>query len=199
MLFPSRISEMSVTFPVTPSQTIGPFFEFALLHPPQSELVPAGTPDSIRLEGILFDGQAVPIPDAMIEIWQAAPSGRYAHPEDPRVHLSLDDGFTGFGRSGTDEQGEFWFRTVKPGRVPWVDGRPQAPHLNVSVFARGLLHRLVTRIYFPDEENANAADPMLCSISEPAVRSTLIARARGSVLRFDIRLQGDGETCFFQI
>ena len=183
----------------TPSQTVGPFFELGLLDPSQRELVPAGTPGAIRIEGAVLDGQGAPVPDAMIEIWQAAPSGRYAHPEDPRDFLLLDDGFTGFGRSGTDTAGRFWFQTVKPGSVPWLDGHPQAPHLNLSVFARGLLQRLVTRLYFPDEPEANAADPLLSSLPDPAIRSTLIAVEQGDVLRFDIHLQGEHETCFFQI
>ena len=102
-------------------------------------------------------------------------------------------------RCGTDAEGRFWFLTVKPGLVPWIDGRPQAPHIDVSVFARGLGHRLVTRIYFPDEAEANAADPLLNSIENPGARETLIARDDHGALRFDIRLQGDGETCFFQI
>lgn len=185
----------------TPSQTVGPFFEFGLLRPPRPEVVSADTPGAVVIRGMVFDGQAEPVPDAMIEIWQADPSGRYPHPDDPRTRLSrgLVETFQGFGRCGTDEAGEFWFRTVKPGTVPWVDGRPQAPHINLSVFARGLLHRLVTRIYFPDEEEANAADPVLASIRDPDLRSTLIAGVRDGELRFDIRLQGAGETCFFQI
>jgi protocatechuate 3,4-dioxygenase, alpha subunit len=192
---------MTVRLVPTPSQTIGPFFEFGLLDPPRPELVPPGTSGAIRIEGTVFDGQGAPVPDAMIEIWQAGPSGRYAHPEDTREELTLAEGFTGFGRVGTDASGKFWFRTVKPGAVPWPDGRPQAPHLDLSVFARGLLHRLVTRLYFPDEEKANAADPLLRSIQDPESRATLIARQEkdADVLRFDIRLQGGGETCFFQI
>lgn len=182
----------------TPSQTVGPFFEFGLLQSPQHELVPSGTPGAVRIEGVVFDGQGLPITDAMIEIWQAAPSGRYPHPDDHREELPIDSGFTGFGRSGTDATGTYWFQTVKPGPVPWPDRRPQAPHLNVSVFARGLLKRLVTRLYFPDEEAANAADPLLSSL-DPTMRSTLIAIEENGVLRFDIRLQGQGETCFFQV
>jgi protocatechuate 3,4-dioxygenase, alpha subunit len=190
---------MTVHLLPTPSQTVGPFFEFGLLRPPQPDLVPAGTPGAIRIEGTVFDGQGTPISDAMIEIWQAGPSGRYAHPDDPREQLALDQNFTGFGRNGTDQAGTFWFHTVKPGTVPWVDGRPQAPHLNLSVFARGLVHRLATRMYFPDEVEANAVDPVLCAIEDPEVRSTLIATEGDDVLRFNLRLQGEGETCFFQI
>lgn len=191
---------MVTRLPPTPSQTVGPFFEFGLLRPPRPEVVPAGEPDRrIRIEGVVYDGQGTPVPDAMVEIWQACPSGRYPHPEDGRTGLPLEEAFEGFGRCGTDAEGRFWFLTVKPGSVPWTDGRPQAPHIDVSLFARGLLHRLVTRIYFPDEEDANAADPLLNSIEDAAARGTLIARDDGGVLRFDIRLQGDGETCFFQI
>lgn len=188
-----------MTLRPTPSQTVGPFFEFGLLDPPRSDLVPEGTPGAVRIEGVVRDGQGLPVPDAMIEIWQAAPSGRYAHPEDTRDELPPREGFSGFGRAGTDANGVFRFQTLKPGSVPWPDGRPQAPHLNVSVFARGLLHRLVTRMYFPDEERANAADPLLSGIPDAATRATLVARDENGVLLFDIRLQGQGETCFFQI
>jgi protocatechuate 3,4-dioxygenase alpha subunit len=143
----------------------------------------------------------MPVPDAMIETWQADRTGRYPHPEDPRTPITrgLVETFRGFARVGTDAEGRFRIVTVKPGSVPWVDGRPQAPHIDVSVFARGLFHRLVTRLYFPDEAEANAADPVLRSVEDPIARETLIARQEADGLRFDIRLQGDGETCFFQI
>jgi len=190
----------------TPSQTVGPFFEFGLLRPPQPEIVPADTPGALVIAGVVYDGQGNPVPDAMIETWQADRNGLYPSPEDPRIKLSRGlvdvfdpEHFHGFGRCGTDAGGRFWFRTVKPGSVPWIDGRPQAPHIDVSVFARGLLHRLVTRMYFPDEAEANASDPALLSVADPAARQTLIAHEEDGRLRFDIRLQGDGETCFFQI
>ncbi|MBV9281860.1 MAG: protocatechuate 3,4-dioxygenase subunit alpha, partial [Chloroflexi bacterium] len=122
--------------PPTPSQTVGPFFAFGLLDPPQPEVVPPGTPGSIRIVGTVLDGLGLPVPDAMIETWQASPSGRYPHPEDRREDLPLEEEFRGFGRCGTDAEGRFWFLTVKPGSVPWIDGRPQAPHIDVSVFAR---------------------------------------------------------------
>jgi protocatechuate 3,4-dioxygenase alpha subunit len=133
----------------------------------------------------------------MVEIWQADREGRYDSPTDDRD--DLDEDFSGFGRSGTDESGEFSFWTLKPGPVPGPDGQVQAPHVMVSVFARGLLKRLVTRIYFPDEEEANAGDPVLSSIEDQELRSTLIARDEGDSLRFDIHLQGDGQTAFFEL
>ncbi len=122
---------------------------------------PEGTAGAIRLHGTLFDGAGEPIPDALVETWQADPDGIYHHPDDPR---GADSSFRGFGRAGTDDEGRWWVLTVKPGPVPGPGGTTQAPHIDVSVFARGLLHRVVTRIYFPDEEEANAADPVLAAL-----------------------------------
>jgi protocatechuate 3,4-dioxygenase alpha subunit len=183
----------------TPSQTIGPFFHDALLDRNYSELVPPDHPESIRIEGTVYDGACEVVPDAMVEIWQANRAGRYDQPADDRDDLSLDEDFSGFGRSGTDESGAFSFSTAKPGPVPGPDGQHQAPHVVVSVFARGLLKRLVTRIYFPDEEQANAVDPVLSSIEDQELRRTLIARDKGDSLRFDIHLQGDRQTAFFEL
>ena len=132
-------------------------------------------PDAIRIVGTVFDGEGEPVVDAMIELWQANRAGRYAHPEDTREELPLEDGFEGFGRSGTDSEGGFEFTTVKPGPVPGPGGVPQAPHIDVSIFARGVLKRIATRIYFPDEADANAADPVLTSIEDPEERATLVA------------------------
>ena len=184
----------------TPSQTIGPFFHDALLDRDRSELVPPDRPAAVRIVGAVYDGAGDPVPDAMVEIWQANVAGRYHHPADDREHLPLDAAFHGFGRAGTDPEGRFSFVTVKPGPLPGPDGGGplQAPHLMVSVFARGLLKRLVTRIYFPDEEAANADDPVLRSIQDAALRETLVARDEGGVLRFDVRLQGEGQTAFFE-
>jgi protocatechuate 3,4-dioxygenase alpha subunit len=131
-----------------------------------------------------------PVNDALVEIWQANRHGRYRHPEDTREELPLEDGFDGFGRCGTDDSGEFRFYTVKPGTTA-----PHAPHINVIVLARGLLRHLYTRIYFPDEQEANAADPLLSSIEDPTVRDTLIARDG----RFDIHLQGERQTAFLDV
>jgi protocatechuate 3,4-dioxygenase alpha subunit len=184
---------------LTPSQTIGPFLHIEMPYEEEDKLVQPNHPGAVRLMGTVTDGQGEAVDDALVEIWQANAAGRYAHPEDTREELPLEDGFTGFGRCATDQEGRFEFLTVKPGSVPAPDGRPQAPHIDVSVFARGLLNRLVTRIYFPDEEEANAADPVLSLIEDEAERRTLIASLDDGSLRFDIRLQGDGETTFFII
>jgi protocatechuate 3,4-dioxygenase alpha subunit len=181
----------------TPSQTIGPFFHDALLDEDRSELVSPDDPGAIRIVGSVYDGAGEVVPDAMVEIWQANTAGRYNHPADDREDLPLEEDFSGFGRAGTDANGGFSFLTVKPGPVPGPDGIVQAPHIMVSVFARGLLKRLVSRIYFPDEEQANVADPVLSSIEDQELRRTLIARDEGDALRFDIHLQGDGQTAFF--
>jgi protocatechuate 3,4-dioxygenase alpha subunit len=181
----------------TPSQTIGPFFHDALLDRNYSELVPPDRPEGITIKGTIYDGAGEVVPDAMVEIWQANNEGRNDRPTDGSDDLPLDEDFSGFGRSGTDEGGEFSFSTVKPGPVPGPDGQMQAPHVTVSVFARGLLKRLVTRIYFPDEKEANAVDSVLTSIEDQELRRTLIARDEGNALRFDIHLQGDGQTAFF--
>jgi protocatechuate 3,4-dioxygenase alpha subunit len=189
-----------VTPELTPSQTIGPFFHYALTVEDQSKLVALAHPSAIRIEGTVRDGADEPVTDAMLEIWQANGAGRYAHPGDDREDLPLEEGFTGFGRCATDAEGRFEFVTIKPGPVPGPDDRLQAPHINVSVFARGLLKRLVTRIYFPDEEAANAADPVLASIEDSRLRSTLVARgALEDRLHFDINLQGDDQTAFFDV
>jgi protocatechuate 3,4-dioxygenase alpha subunit len=183
----------------TASQTVGPFFAFGLLDGPfGAHLVAADTQGAIRIEGVVYDGIGHPVPDAVVEIWQANRHGRYAHPADARSELPLDSGFGGFGRCGTDAEGSFAFLTVKPGPVPFGDGRMQAPHIDVGVFARGVLKRLVTRIYFPDQQDANAADPVLSGL-EPADRSTLIARPDADTLHFDIRLQGPDQTVFFAL
>ena len=183
----------------TPSQTIGPFFHFALLDEDRSKLVVPDHPSAVRIEGTVFDGAGEVVSDAMLEIWQANAAGRYAHPEDSREDPPPEEGFSGFGRCGTDAGGRFEFVTVKPGPVPGPDGRPQAPHISVSVFARGLLKRLATRIYFPDEEESNATDPVLTSIEDPALRSTVVACAVNGGLRFDIHLQGERQTAFFDV
>jgi protocatechuate 3,4-dioxygenase alpha subunit len=146
----------------------------------------------------VLDGDGVPVTDALIELWQANAAGRYDHPEDGRDEVPLEGGFRGFGRCSTDGDGRFAFVTVKPGAVPGADGAMQAPHINVSVLARGVLKRIATRIYFPDEADANAADPVLSSVDRDR-RDSLVAMREGNVLRFDIRLQGERETVFFDV
>lgn len=172
--------------PLTPSQTVGPYFAVGLTgRLVLPELVAPDTPGAIRIRGRLLDGAGEPVPDAMIELWQASAAGSY-------------EGSHGFGRTGTGGDGGFEFVTVKPGPVPGADGATQAPHIAVGVFARGLNKRLATRIYFPDEEAANAADPVLSSL-DPESRATLVAEAEDGALRFDIRLQGDRQTTFFAV
>lgn len=189
---------------LTASQTVGPFFSPGLLRDDTRRNVLAGPEtagERIRIEGRVLDGDGLPVPDAMIEIWQANAHGRYNHPAD-RGPAPLDASFAGFGRSGTDEDGGYWFETVKPGPVPFDGERKQAPHICVTVFARGLLNHAVTRLYFEDEP-ANAADPILQHVPEER-RATLLARPElvggGMVVyRFDIVLQGAGETAFFNL
>jgi protocatechuate 3,4-dioxygenase alpha subunit len=185
-----------VILPRTPSQTIGPFFEVGLPWPDGPFVVAEGTFGAVWLRGHVLDGMGDPVPDAMVEIWQADPDGRFDHPDDPRGAVA---GFRGFGRCSTDVEGRFAFLTLKPGAVPGLDGPAQAPHVDVSVFARGLLTRLVTRIYFPEDEATHADDPVLASLTDPSARATLMAAREEDGYRFDIRLQGDRETVFFDI
>ncbi len=193
-----------MTLPPTPSQTIGPFLAIGLPWPDGPYVVPEGTPGAITIAGTVLDGAGEPVTDALIETWQADPDGRFAHPDDPRGGGT--GGFRGFGRCPTDATGRYRFITLRPGRLPSRHGGWEAPHLDVSVFARGLLDRVATRIYFSDEQEANAADPTLTAIADPARRATLIAMAGDAPgeFRFDIRLQGAGEqgageTVFFDI
>lgn len=175
----------------TPSQTVGPFLTIGLNWPDGSEMARDGA--VISIAGQLFDGAGVPVPDGMIELWQADPDGRFPHPDDPRGEADYP-GFRSFGRCATDKSGRFTFRTVKPGRVDDL----QAPHIDVTVFARGLLKHLVTRIYFPEEAVANAGDPVLMLLDEDG-RAKLTAAGDGGAFRFDIHLQGEAETPFFAV
>lgn len=185
----------------TPSQTVGPFYALGLTRKKANELVSdANRGERIRIEGHVFDGQGQPVPDAMIEIWQANAFGRYNHPEDTQ-EKPLDPNFIGFGRAATDKQGGYGFETLKPGPVPGPGDSAQAPHVNVIVFARGMLVHAFTRVYFEDEP-ANQTDPILSRIDKER-RATLIARRDESGgktrYRFDIRLQGENETVFFDV
>lgn len=180
----------------TPSQTVGPFFHVGMLWPDGPHAVAAGVPGAIWLRGRIVDGGGEPVPDALVETWQADPHGRFAHPGDPRG-ASTTPGFRAFARCPTDADGRYAIRTLKPGRVPADDG-PLAPHIAVTILARGLLDRVVTRVYFPDEADANAADPVLSSV-DPDRRATLVAVIADDGYTFDIVLQGDHETVFFAV
>jgi len=186
----------------TPSQTVGPFYAIGLTRKPMNIMANESTEGQrIRIEGQVFDGDGAAIPDVMVEIWQANAYGRYNHPDD-KQEKPLDPSFTGWGRSGTDEKCFYSFETIKPGPVPGVDDTVQAPHINVVIFARGMLVHAYTRMYFADEL-ANATDPVLNSIKNKKRRQTLIAspgmEIDKTVYRFDIRLQGENETVFFDM
>jgi len=184
----------------TPAQTVGPFLHIGLPWEDGPDVVPPGTPGAITITGTVYDGAGDVVPDALIETWQADPDGRFDHPDDPRGAVpSTVDGFRGFGRCPTGTDGTYRIVTVKPGALPAEHGAVEAPHVDVSVFARGLLDRVVTRLYFPDEAAANAADPVLVALPDPGRAGTLIATAVEGGYRFDIRLQGEGETVFFDV
>jgi protocatechuate 3,4-dioxygenase, alpha subunit len=185
-----------VSLPPTPSQTVGPFFGFALPWPAGPFVVPEGTPGAVWLRGRVLDGAGEPVPDALVESWQADPDGRFDHPDDPR---QPPPDFRGFARCPTDVDGAWAILTLKPGPVPGPGGTRQAPHVDLSVFARGLLNRVVTRAYFADEGEANLADPVLGAIDEEAARATLIAERTADGYRLDIHLQGPRETVFFAV
>lgn len=191
----------------TPSQTVGPYFAYGLAAPqygyPYTAIASHQVADEfvsgehIRLVGRVFDGAGAPIPDALIEIWQADAEGRYMHPADGRASNQRFRGFGRFG-TGTDPDNRFIFNTVKPGRVD----DEQAPHINIIVMMRGMLLHAYTRAYFSDETEANARDPVLQSVPE-ARRQTLIAKREetqaGPVYHFNIHMQGDNETVFFDV
>lgn len=201
---------------ITPSQTVGPYFAYGLAPHSRCNWQPSAnydsketvgadlvTPDAtgtrIRIEGRVLDGDGLPINDAMLEIWQADAQGRYAHPRDNRARTNAL--FKGFGRSATDKAGGYSFDTIKPGVVAGPDGKPQAPHIVFCIYSRGMLRQVYTRLYFSDEA-ANGADPILTLV--PADRRvTLVAhkemRGELPVYRFDIRVQGENETVFFDI
>jgi len=178
------------------SQTIGPFLRIGLEWMQVEEIAPKGVAgERVSIRGRVVDGNGKPVNDAAVEIWQANSHGRYAHPED-KQDKPLEKAFRGYGRSLTNDNGEFRFNTIKPGRVPGPDGKLQAPHLTVTIFMRGLLKHLQTRIYFPDDP-ANAEDPILALV--PAERrSTIIARrSADGTLEWNAVLQGKSETVFF--
>jgi protocatechuate 3,4-dioxygenase alpha subunit len=193
---------------ITPSQTVGPFFKYGLTPSRQyawndaftaNLVTPDASGERIRVEGTVYDGDGAPVPDCMLEVWQADAQGRFSDPQDQRALPNT--AFRGFGRCGTDGEGRFSFDTIKPGSVPDPDGKPQAPHLLLAVFARGMLRHLYTRIYF-DGEAANGSDPVLALVPADR-RATLIAKRQGgnggAVYKLDLRLQGGDETVFFDV
>ena len=182
-----------MTLPTTPSQTVGPYLHIGLSWEDGPYAVAEGTPGAVWLRGRVTDGAGEPVVDGLIETWQADADGRFDHADDPRGAVPAPAGFRGFGRAATDANGEYAILTVKPGAVD-----EQAPHIDVSVFARGLLHRVVTRVYFADEADANAADPVLAAVPEDR-RDTLVAERTADGYRLDIRLQGGNETVFFAV
>jgi protocatechuate 3,4-dioxygenase alpha subunit len=184
---------------LTPSQTVGPFLSIGLIWDDGPDVVPVGAPGALEIHGYLYDGKGDPVADGLIETWQADAEGRFTHPDDPRGTTDpTPAGFRGIGRCATDGEGRWHVLTVKPGPLPTDDGTAEAPHIDISVFARGLLDRLVTRMYFPDEATTNDTDPVLTTI-DPDRRASLVARVDADGLRFDIHLQGPDETVFFDV
>lgn len=183
---------------LTPFQTLGPFFSFALPFEQGHVLADESTPGArVEIEGSVRDGAGAPVPDALLEIWQANADGRYRHPEDPNP-TPPDARFDGFGRTSTDDEGRFRFVTIKPGAVPSPAGGHQAPHIVLGLLGRGIFTRLITRIYFEDDP-ANASDLVL-GLVPPERRPTLVARRIADHgYRFDIVVQGTGETVFFDV
>ncbi|TYB41938.1 protocatechuate 3,4-dioxygenase subunit alpha [Actinomadura chibensis] len=180
---------MNAASPITPSQTVGPFFGYALPYAAGPEVVPAWRPDAIRVRGRVLDGAGEPVPDALVEIWQADETGEVHRRPGGLVRDGND--FAGFGRCGTDPDGGYWFSTVKPGATG-----DNAPYIAVLVLARGLLKPVFTRLYFPEDDAAHAGDPLL-GIVPAERRATLVAEREGERgYRFDIHLQGERETVF---
>jgi protocatechuate 3,4-dioxygenase alpha subunit len=189
---------------ITPSQTVGPYFAYGLT--PNGKyawndafsnnlLTPDVSGERIRIEGFVFDGDGANVPDAMLEIWQADSQGRFSDPQDSRAQPNSS--FRGFGRCGSGDEG-FSFETIKPGAVPGLDGKPQAPHIVLAVFGRGMTMQSMTRIYF-DDEPATASDGVMVLVPADR-RDTLIAKKTApGVYRFDVHLQGDDETVFFDV
>jgi protocatechuate 3,4-dioxygenase, alpha subunit len=185
----------------TGSQTVGPFFHDGLILGGEHVLVNAKTRgERILIEGTVYDGDEAPVPDALVEIWQPDAQGFFNHPADPN-QTQADKNFHGFGRSDTSRNGQFRFKTIKPGAIMGTTGQPQAPYINVRIFARGMLIHAVTRLYFADAPQ-NQDDPVLRAIN-PARRHTLLAQRADygdlPYYRFDIRLQGADETVFFNL
>lgn len=195
--FVYEVTDVTASAGPTPWQTVGPYFHYALPYDNGSQVVGSSRPDAFTLHGHVYDAAGDPIPDSLVEIWQADESGRFA--DEPGIfEAPAAEAFRGFGRSDTDADGHYAFTTVKPAGVPTEDGAEQAPHIAMSVFARGMLRRVVTRVYFDDEASANASDPLLTSV-EPSRAATLVAVSEDGGYRFDVRLQGADETVFLDV
>ncbi|MEP7285294.1 MAG: protocatechuate 3,4-dioxygenase subunit alpha [Chloroflexota bacterium] len=185
----------------TPSQTVGPWFKFGLVFEGGNNLLTDETKGQrINIKGRVFDGDGAPIVDALVEIWQPDAQGIFNSPADPR-HAEVDPHFHGFGRAETAPDNIYTFKTIKPGRIAWDDKQEQSPFINVRIFARGMLNFVITRLYFSDEQS-NQTDPVLNLIQDTKRRQTLIAQLEPSndlpTYYFDIVLQGDHETVFFE-
>ena len=190
------VSDVVASPGATPWQTVGPFFHYALPYDGGPLVAGPDRPGGVTVLGRVFDGNGAPVADALLEVWQADEQGRFV--TEPGIYVPPEaTGFRGFGRCATDSDGRFAFRTVKPAAVPTADGRAQAPHVALSVFARGMLRRAVTRIYF-DDEPANSDDPLLAAV-EPDRRHTLVAARTEEGYLFDVRIQGDDETVFLDV
>lgn len=200
---PPRLSE-------SPSQTAGPYVHIGLtpnlsgiggVYPADLGLAPlyreGAAGEKITVEGRVLDGEGAPLRDALVEAWQADAHGLHASPMETRG--TADPHVIGWGRSACDKTGRYRFQTIKPGPVPAADGRPQAPHITLWIVARGINLGLHTRLYFADEAEANAADPLLARIDPPSRRETLLAQRSGETYTLDIRIQGERETVFFDI
>jgi protocatechuate 3,4-dioxygenase alpha subunit len=182
-----------MSVPVTPSQTAGPFLHLGMLWPDGPMVVDEDTLGAVWISGRIVDGAGDVVADALVETWQADADGRFPSPEDPRGAVM---GFRGWGRCETDADGRWRICTVKPGPVPGPDGTTQAPHIDVTIHARGLLRQVLTRICFANEPDANRADPVLSGLPDDARRSLLATPVEGGYA-FDINLQGDDATVFF--
>jgi protocatechuate 3,4-dioxygenase, alpha subunit len=192
-----EVTDAPATEGITPWQTVGPYFHYALPYESGPQVAGSSRPGAFTLHGYVHDAEGTPIPDSLVEIWQADESGRFV--DEPGIFEAPGaEGFRGFGRCDTDADGRYTFTTVKPAGVPTEDGAEQAPHIAMSVFARGMLRRVVTRVYFEDEASANASDPLLSSV-EASRSGTLVAVSEDGGYRFDVRLQGDDETVFLDV
>jgi len=196
MAYTYEVTDIEASPGPTPWQTVGPFFHYALPYDAGSQVAGPSRPGAFTLHGHVYDGAGDPVPDALVEVWQADESGAF-HEQPGIFEAPVAEGFRGFGRCPTDEAGQWSFTTVRPAGVPTASGEPQAPHLAMSVFARGMLRRVVTRVYLPDSPE-NADDPLLATL-EPSRAATLVAVPDDGGYRFDVRLQGPDETVFLHV